>query len=390
MVVGVEVMAAAKLATGNPASRLLPTVMRLCRELAVLVADRAAPEEDRIEAIRLLTLLADHRAAPTLAEVMRRGEGRVSAEAAIALGRQRDVRAQSMLVNLIGMEDPHIRTRAAISLARLRDRAAVPGLIDALWVSGDDYDRREAIRWLGQLQDPSAVEPLIGILPETQLRYLTVVALGRIGDVRAYEPLVSTLEWEELTSVRDGVARGLGYLGDRRAIAPLVRLVRDEPDLRMPSESLVRLGALESGEVGGVDMHPEMRGRRLFQRCEAGDANHEWNYLHRTWCETRRQRVRLRLPLPGENSAGENGYWVVVRARRADDPGQAHLQVRLGGEIAGTVPTDGEWSEHRFFVRPDSRPSRAHLDAELSLDDDDATLGIDHVLVIPAAAGTSA
>ena len=95
----------------------------------------------------------------------------------------------------------------------------MPALIDALWVAPTQYEREEAVRWLGRLRDPRAIEPLLSLLPEFSLRYLVTVALGQHRRSRAPTlPLAEMLHWETHTNIRDEVVRGLGLLGDARAL----------------------------------------------------------------------------------------------------------------------------------------------------------------------------
>jgi HEAT repeat protein len=51
-------------------------------------------------------------------------------------------------------------------------------------------------------------------------------ALGRIGDVRAVEPLLIALK-ESITDVRNISAEALGKIGDARAIEPLITALDD-------------------------------------------------------------------------------------------------------------------------------------------------------------------
>jgi len=60
-------------------------------------------------------------------------------------------------------------------------------------------------------------------------------ALGRIGDLRAVEPLILALE-DSAAEVRWVTARSLGMLGDRQAVKPLLKALEDE-------ERWVRQGA---------------------------------------------------------------------------------------------------------------------------------------------------
>lgn len=338
--------------------------------LCALLADRDASTEDRVEAAQLLARLAARASSDTIFEVMSDdSDPLIRAEAAVALGRQFDERAREPLLALVRTEDPDLRTRAAVSLGRLRDVAAVPALIDALHVSRERYERQEAVRWLGRLQDPSALEPLVELLPEFRVRHLTVIALGHLGDPRAYAPLAQTLQWEHHRHVRDAVARALGQLGDPRAIRLVLPLAQSEPDLKYPPEALVRLGAIASGQIGGIDFD---RARPGLGACQQGPERHDWNYLNRTSCQTRRERVRVSLQKPD----GEGSVVAILRARRVDSQHATDVSVELDGR-AQSVSVDGEWTDHRWEL--EAAPRRASIELP-----DDVVLELDHLLILPA------
>ncbi|HEY6877391.1 MAG TPA: sulfatase-like hydrolase/transferase, partial [Polyangiales bacterium] len=236
---------------------------RAVEPLSALLLNTSAPLALRAQAGQNLAKLADPRSVPALLAGLHTEPAEVAAEAAIALGRLYDGRARDPLRRLMHVEDPYLRARAAVSLGRLRDRAAVPALIDALWVAPTQYEREEAVRWLGRLGDPRATEPLLTLLSEFSLRYLLAVALGQVGgmsgDTRAYPDLIGMLDWESRTNIRDEVVRGLGLLRDARAIPALVRAFEQDPALKNTAESLVRLDALGRGAIGGLDMNPHTK-----------------------------------------------------------------------------------------------------------------------------------
>jgi HEAT repeat protein len=60
-------------------------------------------------------------------------------------------------------------------------------------------------------------------------RWKAAEALGRIGDPKAVDELISTL-WDDDARVRLKAAWALGRIGDQRAYAPLQRLYRMEDD----------------------------------------------------------------------------------------------------------------------------------------------------------------
>ena len=89
--------------------------------------------------------------------------------------------------------------------------------------------RRRGIQILGKLGTLRAVEPLIAILQDEDhsVREQTVGALGEMRDPRAVEPLITALQDEDHW-VRGQVARVLGEMRDPRAVEPLLAALKDE------------------------------------------------------------------------------------------------------------------------------------------------------------------
>ena len=54
-----------------------------------------------------------------------------------------------------------------------------------------------------------------------------VTALGKIGDARAVEPLITVLK-DVNSNTREGAAIALGRIGDARAIEPLEQALTDD------------------------------------------------------------------------------------------------------------------------------------------------------------------
>jgi HEAT repeat protein len=347
---------------------------RAVEPMSALLLDASAPSAQRVEAGQILAKLADESSAPALVEALRAQPAEVAAEAAIALGRMFDERARPALERLVHVEDPYLRARAAVSLGRLRDTRAVPALIDALWVAPTLYEREEAVRWLGRLRDPRAVEPLISVIPEFGMRYLVAVALGQIGDPRAFDALADMLSWEERTNIRDEVVRGLGLLGDARAIELLLPVLAREPALKNSGESLVRLGAIERGQLGGTDVGPALAGRGGLYGCEAGPLLHDWDYLERTSCKAR-GTTHLQLA-PFAAGAAQ----LLVRLRRGDAPEPVQVRFLLDGRELPAQQIDATFREPRFELVHGPR-GRAEL--TLICADPAAVLVLDHALIAP-------
>lgn len=356
---------------------------RSVEPLCHLLEDAAAAAPLRMEAARILGRLDDERATPSLHRALRPGgDACVRAEAAIALGRMVDASARAELRMLVAAEDPQTRVRAAVSLGRLRDRHAVPGLIEALYIGQDDYERQEAVRWLGRLRDPRAVEPLLEVLPEMRTRYLVPIAVGTIGDRRAYEALLEVLSDDTHANVRDAAAEGLGLLGDPRAIAPIVALAARDPSLTLATESLVRLGALQRGAIGGVDLVDSREIRDDFSDCYAGPLRHDWDYLHRTSCVTRSREARLSLPVPPAVAAAADGVAAVLGIKRVDQARAGSLVLSIGDREFDAIQVDGSFAEHRFAL-PAAALGSGQVVAHLRAGDPETRFSVDHLLLLP-------
>lgn len=345
---------------------------RAVEPLCALLSDSTANQAERLEAAQLLTQLSDHNSKQALLDAMRGDDAQVAAEAAVALGRMFDPRAQDALRGLMTTSDPMLRARAAVSLARLRDPAAVPGLVDALYTHPSRYERDEAIRWLGRLEDPVALEPLLSILGDSQARHLVLYALGHLGDRRALPALVETLQREQNAFRKNRAVRALGQLGAPEAIDALLPYLGEGLELTNMSESLVRLGAIDRGVLGGIDIGPRTR-RQLRPTPKPADCNaraekHDWDYRNRTSCVLRKATtITLRPPKQ------RDGQQIRLRAQSSETP-SARLTVSLGNETHNIELTH-TWSEHAL-----SLPDGVNL-VRLSAD---AAFGLDHVLVLPA------
>jgi HEAT repeat protein len=117
----------------------------------------------------------------------------------------------------------------------IKAQRAVEQLIDDLKYGGE-IDRLNAAMALGKVGDASAVEPLIQALDDVTLpgtiRLAAVISLGEIGDVSAVKSLIQALDDAD-EGVRVIGAISLGKIGDKRAVNPLTQVLKDEnSDLR--------------------------------------------------------------------------------------------------------------------------------------------------------------
>ena len=146
-------------------------------------------------------------------------------------GEKTDSRVESIIQDM-GSEDvtPRSRSEAASALVEIGEPAVEP-LIQALNdPNAKDWVRMSMADTLGKIGDPRAVEPLISALgDEAVVRSAATSALGKIGDPRAVEPLISALGDED-EGFRCEAAAALGEIGDPRAVEPLTRALEDESE----------------------------------------------------------------------------------------------------------------------------------------------------------------
>lgn len=163
-------------------------------------------------------------------------------EAARSLGRLGKPRVIEPLIEaMLGDEYVAVRSIAAEGLASFGYR---PEFTQALNDS-DPHLRRGIVEILGKIGDLRAVDPLMEALhdPDIGVQCSAANSLGKLGDSRAVDVIISKLESED-ESVRHAVAEALGNIGDPRAIEAL-RKMRDDPSTWVRDTVIISLKKLE-------------------------------------------------------------------------------------------------------------------------------------------------
>ena len=124
--------------------------------------------------------------------------------------------------------NPEVRENAVMALGRIGDVKAVDLLIEALKDENIGMRVNVAVA-LGNIGDAKAVDPLIEALKDENIgmRVNVAVALGNIGDAKAVDPLIEMLN-DENVNVRLNAANALGIIRDVKAVDPLIEALKDE------------------------------------------------------------------------------------------------------------------------------------------------------------------
>jgi len=135
---------------------------------------------------------------------------------------------------------------AAWALGEIRDPASAPALQGAVHASPPRV--RLASAWaLGQFEDASFAKDVLPLLRETDpvLRATAAEALGRMKSPRVGAALVGALD-DRTAAVRRAAVRALADLHEQSAVAPLERLLLNDPDPEVQRECARALGDLHA------------------------------------------------------------------------------------------------------------------------------------------------
>ena len=184
-------------------------------------------ENVKVDAIEALGEIGDEAAVVPLITALEDEGEKVRKEAADALGKIGDPIAQEPLKNTLEDQKESVSKAAAIALYKLDAPRTIELLITVL-EKGDRNERLETIIELGKLGDTRAIKPLIkafNYFQDINDLMLIVDALRKFGSL-AVEPLIDALN-DRNYIVRFFSAQLLGDIGDTRAIEPLIKTLND-------------------------------------------------------------------------------------------------------------------------------------------------------------------
>lgn len=213
----------------------------------------------RMHAARAVGRLKNPRSIPSLFPLLQDPVKTVREEASSALASLGETAIPS-LVEALTHQDWLVRLHAVESLGKTRSRKAVGPLLSTLSDDADSAVREDAIRALGDIGDPEAVDTLFAVLNRPELRTLAVEALGRIGDRRAVPILINIVtgthppegtrtvagcgdRWNEESGTQAAAVRALGAIGDESALSTLVAALEPTWTRAEAAAALVRFGS---------------------------------------------------------------------------------------------------------------------------------------------------
>ena len=156
----------------------------------------------------------------------------------------------SRLIDALGASlndiDKEVQSTAAFKLADLKDARGIKSLCTALKDPGRTENRWAFIRALGELGNPEAKGALASMMndPNKEIRYDTALALGKLGDIRAVDPLCVALTTTTDSHESKEIVEVLGKLRNNQAILPLcTALKHTDVEVRLATiEALRKIG----------------------------------------------------------------------------------------------------------------------------------------------------
>lgn len=178
----------------------------------------------RREAVITLGEMADERCVEPLARALRDGDWQVREVAIEAMGQLGSLAVETLLKLL---RDWDVRRSAIAGLGKIRDERVLDPLM--LQLRNDEF-KDDAVDALVALGEPSVVR-LIGALrdKDENVRKCAVLALGRIKSSEAIEPLITMLGDKDWFT-RLTAAAALESIGDERGREAIKPLLKD-PDM---------------------------------------------------------------------------------------------------------------------------------------------------------------
>ncbi|MEN6371769.1 MAG: HEAT repeat domain-containing protein [Armatimonadota bacterium] len=200
----------------------------------------------QLSAASALVKLAPDKALEALLTMLKSSDVSKRRLAAEALGKLKNARACDSLAEHLSDDSPVVAQASALALAALGDHRAVEPLISILHiepemkpvkisVNPDVYRDEDMARFarnaaaiaLGKLGDSRAIEPLAAALENESVAPYAALSLAQLGDCRGVQYLLNMLKSSEERQMSKAIY-ALGESKDHRAVKPLVEMLNSE------------------------------------------------------------------------------------------------------------------------------------------------------------------
>lgn len=224
--------------------------MRAVKPL-ILAMNEDVDDEVRWKSTWALGKIGDYSAVDELINALNSDSWTVRENAAKALGNMKVEEAVDPLIKTLEDKEWRVRKYAVIALGEIGDKKAVESLLKTL--KDEDADvARKTVDALGKMGNDS-FQPLMDLFngKDWFIRSKAAEVLGNIGDRRAVQPFIDTLNYKRKDDrnryVRGRVVEALGKIGDARAVDALISALGDETIFvrQKSEEALQRIRSLE-------------------------------------------------------------------------------------------------------------------------------------------------
>jgi HEAT repeat protein len=181
----------------------------------------------RQTAIEVLGNIKDNRSVDSLIACLSDRDNKIKLAVIVALGKIGDRKAAEPVAAYLDDENLTIRRNVAWALAQMEDNRGLDELIN--WLKDKSCeDRIQAALSLGKLKDKRGLEPLINCLKKT-------VILDPYGTARDVDLIKYTSE-------------AIAAIGDTSAVGPLIKILKDYPELSDIVDALKKLTGQDFGD----------------------------------------------------------------------------------------------------------------------------------------------
>ncbi|MEA2163048.1 MAG: twitching motility protein PilT [Thermoanaerobaculia bacterium] len=146
------------------------------------------------------------------------------------------------VIELLSDPDPDTRS-GAMAVASVFDDVRIVPMTIQLLRDDDWWIRISAADTLGRIKDPRAVEPLVAVLADTDVKLAAIEALGRIGDARAL-PALGRLLADPTPDVRIEVMHALKHFKHPQVLIAITGLAQKDPDRDVRAQAVEILDEL--------------------------------------------------------------------------------------------------------------------------------------------------